>query len=64
MIRSHEDRINRSLIWMTAAVDWLHRQMERRRSRRELAALNDAQLKDIGLSRGDTYREVIRPFWD
>lgn len=66
MIRARrlEHRMNRSFIWMTAAMGWLHRRMERRRSRRVFAALNDAQLKDIGLSRGEASREIIRPFSD
>ena len=37
---------------------------ERSRSRRALSALNDDELKDIGLSRADAYREARRPFWD
>ena len=36
---------------------------ERHRSRNALSALNDEQLKDIGLSRADAYREASRPFW-
>jgi uncharacterized protein YjiS (DUF1127 family) len=32
--------------------------------RRKLAALSDAALKDMGLSRADVYRESERPFWD
>jgi uncharacterized protein YjiS (DUF1127 family) len=34
------------------------------RERRALAALSDETLKDIGLSRADTYRESTRSFWD
>ncbi|MCY1517043.1 hypothetical protein D9M68_517100 [compost metagenome] len=32
--------------------------------RRRLASLNEAALKDIGLSRADVLQEVERPFWD
>jgi len=32
--------------------------------RHQLAALSDAALKDIGLSRADTFKESDRPFWD
>ncbi|WP_172151894.1 DUF1127 domain-containing protein [Pseudomonas tumuqii] len=32
--------------------------------RRQLAALNDAALKDLGLSRADVMQETERPFWD
>lgn len=34
------------------------------KQRRQLASLNEAALKDIGLSRADVYRESERPFWD
>ena len=36
---------------------------QRRRERRQLLTLNDWQLKDMGLSRGDAYREGTKPFW-
>jgi len=45
-------------------VDWLERQLERRRSRRALLELTDEQLADIGISRSDAYREGIRSFLD
>lgn len=32
--------------------------------RRHLARLDDAMLRDIGLTRHDVRREVGRPFWD
>ncbi len=32
--------------------------------RRRLAALDDAALKDLGLSRADVFAESERPFWD
>jgi len=34
------------------------------RSRRALAALDDAALADIGLSRFEAAAEANRPFWD
>lgn len=37
--------------------------VERRRSRLALMELNDAQLKDIGISRSQAFREANRPFW-
>jgi uncharacterized protein YjiS (DUF1127 family) len=37
--------------------------MERRRSRLALMELSEAQLKDIGISRSEAYREANRPFW-
>ena len=32
--------------------------------RRRLASLNEAALKDLGLSRADVLQEAERPFWD
>lgn len=37
--------------------------LEDRRGRRELSALSDADLKDIGLSRGDIERAYGRRWW-
>jgi uncharacterized protein YjiS (DUF1127 family) len=34
-----------------------------REERRALGALDDATLKDIGLSRADVERELAKPFW-
>jgi len=42
----------------------LQRWHELARQRRQLAMLDDAALKDIGLSRGDILQESERPFWD
>ncbi len=38
--------------------------LERRRQRRDLMALTDQQLKDIGVSRSMAFREASRPFWE
>ena len=35
----------------------------RARSRRELAELSDAQLRDVGLNRDMINREAEKPFW-
>jgi len=35
----------------------------RARSRRELLALDDRMLKDIGITRIDAQREAAKPFW-
>lgn len=35
----------------------------RARSRRELAQLSDAQLRDVGLNRDMINREAEKPFW-
>lgn len=37
--------------------------VERSRQRRQLAELNDATLKDIGLTRSDVRIETEKPFW-
>ena len=34
------------------------------KQRRELAAMSDTRLKDLGISPADAAREVARPFWD
>ncbi len=36
---------------------------ERARRRRELAQLDDRQLRDIGVSPIEVRREIIKPFW-
>jgi uncharacterized protein YjiS (DUF1127 family) len=52
-----------SVLDLSAITVWLWRASERRHTRRALQALNDEQLKDIGLSRSQAYAEAIRPFW-
>ncbi|MDG4553204.1 MAG: DUF1127 domain-containing protein [Candidatus Competibacter sp.] len=42
---------------------WLHDRHAVYRQRRELLALDDRMLKDIGLSRVDALRESGKPFW-
>jgi uncharacterized protein YjiS (DUF1127 family) len=41
----------------------LARWLRNRRERRELVALSDAMLHDIGLTRADVESEYGRPFW-
>ena len=36
---------------------------ERRRQRRALLELSDHMLKDMGIGRGEAYREGRKPFW-
>ena len=54
----------RLLIVLTSMVAWLEARLDRRRSRQALLELTDDQLKDIGISRADAYREGIRSFLD
>jgi uncharacterized protein YjiS (DUF1127 family) len=35
----------------------------RRRERAELARLDDRMLRDIGITRGDVWQEINKPFW-
>jgi len=37
--------------------------LKRARERRELASLDEAQLRDVGLNRETIQREVEKPFW-
>lgn len=46
-----------------SAVDVVMMWHERAKQRRQLAGLNDYELKDIGLSRADVEREVRKPIW-
>ncbi len=45
------------------AADRIDEWQARARSRRELMALDDRTLQDIGLGRGDAYMEYSKPFW-
>ncbi|WP_285425023.1 DUF1127 domain-containing protein [Pseudomonas sp. efr-133-TYG-103a] len=50
--------------WWTAMTTQIARWRRLHRERRQLAALSDDALKDIGLSRADVYQEAERRFWD
>ena len=54
------------VLWTAAlrAAYWIEERLERSRSRRALQELSDHQLKDIGLSRADAFKEGTRRFWD
>ncbi len=52
------------LLRVSAAVRQLRRWRQLYRQRQQLAALSDATLKDIGMSRADIEVESQRPFWD
>jgi len=51
--------IGRLAVAMATVRLWLHR----RRTRRQLALLDDRRLRDIGLTRQDARRESALPFW-
>jgi uncharacterized protein YjiS (DUF1127 family) len=44
--------------WMLVS-SWI----ERSRQRQALAALNDHELRDIGITRSEAVREAEKPFW-
>lgn len=46
-----------------SVLSWIDTQLERRKSRRSLLEMTDEQLKDIGISRADAYREGNRAMW-
>ena len=41
----------------------LVRWMQRARTRRQLDALTDHELRDLGLDRSDAFHESVKPFW-
>ena len=45
------------------AVALLREWRRRARSRQELARLDDRMLRDIGVTRVDTWQEINKPFW-
>ncbi|EJZ22985.1 DUF1127 domain-containing protein [Rhizobium sp. Pop5] len=57
-LRSSRDIRSGVLPQAIAAVRWLARKISERRNRNALMELSDDQLKDIGLSRGQTESDV------
>jgi len=56
--------VDRVVFVLGSVARLIDRMLDRRRSRLALLEMTDEQLKDIGVSRCDAYREGIRPFWD
>lgn len=56
-------RIRGALALLTVVVERVETFASKRRTRSALLELSDSQLKDIGLSRSEAYREAVRPFW-
>ncbi|HLD68656.1 MAG TPA: DUF1127 domain-containing protein [Pseudomonas sp.] len=52
------------LVWLQTLVRRILRWNELARQRRRLAGLNEAALKDLGLSRADVFQETERHFWN
>jgi len=56
-------RAKRAIHPVAAAFVLAARWIERARQRKALAALDDHQLRDIGITRLDAARECGKPFW-
>ena len=41
----------------------IKRAQHNRRTRQQLARLNESQLKDIGMTKAETYEELNKPLW-
>ncbi len=48
---------------LSGLIGWFGDRAERRRSRNALLGLDDAMLKDIGLTRAQAQREAGKSFW-
>ena len=49
--------------WVRRLARSLLDSLERARTRRLLAQLNDRQLSDLGITHADRYQELDKPFW-
>jgi len=62
-----ERRVPRSVLLHPAAFAGLRQVfglwLRRARTRRQLDALSDHELRDLGLDHGDAMREAAKPFW-
>ena len=56
--------VRRITVVIRSLYAWLDHLAARRRSRMALLEMTDEQLKDVGISRADAYREGIRPPWE
>lgn len=63
-IRHSQPRLRGFMSILAAAVVLLDDIATKQRSCRALLELTDEQLKDVGLSKSDAYREGIRTAWD
>ena len=67
MAEGHASEVSASKVKISltlSVLTWLHTALDRRRSRLALLEMSDEQLKDIGLSRADAYREGHIPLWN
>jgi uncharacterized protein YjiS (DUF1127 family) len=56
-------RRNHWRVWTAAFASIVALWLERARSRRALTALNDHELRDIGITRAEAGIESVKPFW-
>jgi uncharacterized protein YjiS (DUF1127 family) len=56
-------RIDHWRVWIIAIISIVVLWLERGRSRRALATLDDHQLRDIGVTRAEARLESAKPFW-
>ncbi len=63
---AHPLPLQRSAVaaWLRAAAAQLRRWWQLAEQRQRLGMLDEAALKDLGLSRADAQHESERPFWD
>lgn len=62
--RPHQNPIADFARQVVAWVAFLHAALTVARERRALMQLDDRMLKDIGIGRGEAYREASKPFGD
>jgi len=55
--------IRRAAAFALVTIDLLMQWLERNKQRRQLMAMSHHQLKDIGLTQSQVYREANKPFW-
>ena len=58
-----DDRIRLPFRWVAGLLSWAAACLVRARQRRTLGELDDAMLKDIGLTRAEVEHECAKPFW-
>ena len=55
--------VSHPTLTLAAIVKFVTGSVDRWRQRTRLAELDDRTLRDMGITRGDVYREIQKPFW-